>query len=76
MILTQAQARERTVDMLIQVAPGIRQMLTPAQIRILPTSLVSFLDKRTLQGLRSGSAGNNQFGGMGGFAGGFGGGGR
>jgi len=70
------QARERTVDMLIQVAPGIRQMLTPAQIRILPTSLVSFLDKRTLQGLRSGSAGNNQFGGMGGFAGGFGGGGR
>jgi hypothetical protein len=69
-------AREQSVDMLIKVVPGIRQLLTPAQIRILPTSLVSFLDKRTLQGLRSGSAGNNQFGGMGGFAGGFGGGGR
>lgn len=69
-------AREQSVDMLIKVVPGIRQLLTPAQIRILPTSLVSFLDRRTLQGIRSGSAGNNQFGGMGGFAGGFGGGGR
>jgi hypothetical protein len=57
------QAREQTVDMLIAIAPGIRKLLTPEQIRILPTSLVSFLDKRTLQGMRSGTSGGNQFGG-------------
>ena len=56
-------AREQTVDMLIKFAPGIKSLLTPAQIRVLPASLVSFLDKRTLQGLRSGTAGGNQFGG-------------
>lgn len=67
-------AREQTVDMLIKIAPGIKSMLTPTQYRILPTSLVGFLDKRTLQGLRSGTAGGNQFGG--GMMGGFGGGGR
>lgn len=67
-------AREQTVDMLIKIAPGIKNMLTPTQYRILPTSLVGFLDKRTLQGLRSGTAGGNQFGG--GMMGGFGGGGR
>jgi hypothetical protein len=68
-------AREQTVDMLIKFAPGIKSLLTPAQIRILPASLVSFLDKRTLQGLRSGTAGGNQFGGgMGGMGRGGGGG--
>jgi len=72
-------AREQTVDMLIKIVPDIKRMLTPAQIRVLPTSLVSFLDKRTLQGLRSGTAGGNQFGGggmRGGGGGGGGGGGR
>jgi hypothetical protein len=44
-------------------------MLTPAQIRILPTAVVNFLDKRSLSGLRSGTAGNNRFAG-GGFGGG------
>ena len=69
-------AREQTVDMLIKFAPGIKSLLTPAQIRILPASLVGFLDKRTLQGLRSGTAGGNQFGGgMGGMGRGGGGGG-
>lgn len=68
-------AREQTVDMLIKIVPGIKRMLTPAQYRVLPTSLASFLDKRTLQGLRSGTAGGNQFGGggMGGGGGGRGG---
>lgn len=57
------RAREQSVDMLIEVAPGIRKLLTPEQIRILPTSLVTFLDKRNLQGIRSGTAGDNRFGG-------------
>lgn len=69
------RAREETVDLLIRVAPGLRQLLTPAQFRILPASLAGFLDKRTLQGIRSGTVGGNTFGGGGGF-GGFGGGGR
>jgi hypothetical protein len=67
------RAREQTVDMLIAVGPGIRKMLTQEQLRILPTSLVTFLDKRNLQGIRSGTQGNNRFGG-GGMGGGFGGG--
>lgn len=57
------QARESAVDMLIAVVPGIRKLLTDEQIRILPTSVVTFLDKRTLQGMRSGSSGDNRFGG-------------
>jgi hypothetical protein len=61
------QAREQSVDMLIAVAPGIRKMLTPEQLRILPTSLVTFLDKRNLQGIRSGTQGDNRFGGGGGM---------
>lgn len=64
------QAREASVDLLIAVAPGIRKMLTEEQVRILPTALVSFMDKRNLQGLRSGSSGDNRFGGGGGFGGG------
>ena len=50
-------AREKSVDILIGVVPGIRELLTKEQFRLLPTSLAGFLDKRTLQGLRSGTAG-------------------
>ena len=57
------QARETTVDLLIQIAPGIKTLLTPEQLRILPTSLVTFIDKRNLQGIRSGTQGDNRFGG-------------
>jgi hypothetical protein len=62
------RARESAVDVLIKVAPGIRTLLTPEQIRILPESLIPFMDKRNLQGIRSGTAGGNRFmgGGMGG----------
>ncbi len=63
------KAREQSIDILIDIAPGIKKMLTPAQIRILPTAVVNFLDKRSLSGLRSGTAGNNRFAG-GGFGGG------
>lgn len=64
------QAREASVDLLIAVAPSIRKMLTDEQVRILPTALLSFMDKRNLQGIRSGSSGDNRFGGGGGFGGG------
>ncbi len=64
------RAREDAVDLLIAVAPGIRNMLTEEQVRILPTALVTFMDKRNLQGLRSGTSGDNRFGGGGGFGGG------
>ncbi len=60
------RAREETVDVLIRVVPGIRGLLTPDQIRVLPDQLVQFLDKRTLQGIRSGTVGGNRFGGGGG----------
>ncbi|MBL0939609.1 MAG: TonB-dependent receptor [Gemmatimonadaceae bacterium] len=55
-------AREETVDVLIKIVPGIRNLLTEEQIRILPDQLVQFLDKRTLQGIRSGTVGGNRFG--------------
>lgn len=64
------RARQQTVDMLIKVAPGIKEMLTAEQTRLMPTSVLQFLDKRNLQGLRSGSQGGNRFGGGGGFGGG------
>lgn len=57
------RARESTVDLLIAVAPDIRHLLTAEQIRILPTTVLTFLDKRSLQGMRSGSSGDNRFGG-------------
>lgn len=50
-------AREQTIDMLIRFAPSIRGLLTSEQYRILPTQLAGFLDKRTLQGIRSGTQG-------------------
>jgi hypothetical protein len=62
------RARELSIDVLIKVAPGIKDLLTPEQFRILPAALVPFMDKRNLQGIRSGTAGGNRFmgGGMGG----------
>ncbi len=65
-------AREQTVDMLIKIAPDMKKLLTASQYRILPTQVAGYLDKRTLKGLRSGTAG----GGGGGMGGGGGGGGR
>ena len=65
-------AREQTVDLLIKVAPDLRKLISAAQYRLLPTQLAGFMDKRTLLGIRSGTAGS---GGGGGFGGGGGGGG-
>ncbi len=68
-------AREQTVDLLIHVAPDLRRLITAAQYRLLPTQLAGFMDKRTLIGIRSGTAGSGGGGGFGGFGGGGGGGG-
>ena len=71
-------AREITVDLLIKITPGIKGLLTAEQYRLLPASLVTFMDKRSLKVLRSGTAGSSSGGGGGGggFGGGGGGGGR
>ena len=68
-------AREQSVDMLMKIVPNIKKLLTAEQFRILPTTVAGFLDKRTLKGIRSGTAGGGG-GGMGGGGGGGGGGGR
>jgi len=50
-------AREATVDMLIALAPRIKALLTPDQLRKLPPLVASHLDKRYLAGIRSGTQG-------------------
>ena len=74
-------AREHSVDLLIALAPGINNLLTADQKRKLPSLVQSYLDKRYLQGIRSGTAGDTaggpmrmmMGGGFGGGGGGFGG---
>ena len=51
------KAREASVDMLIRLAPDIRQLLTPEQRRKLPALVASYLDTRYLASIRSGTAG-------------------
>lgn len=64
------RAREQTVDLLIKIAPELKHLLTSEQYRMLPTSLAGFMDKRTLQGIRSGTMGGGGGGGFGGGGGG------
>ena len=52
------RAREQTVDYLLQIAPDVRGLLTPAQKRKLPAIILNFLDDRVLKFLRSSSAGD------------------
>src|SRR5436305_9567892 len=51
-------AREHTVDFLLQIAPDVRGLLTPAQKRKLPSVVLNYLDDRVLRFLRSSSAGD------------------
>jgi len=51
-------AREATVDMLIGLAPRIKSLLTPDQLRKLPPLVASHLDSRYLAGIRSGTQGD------------------
>ncbi|MGH7679198.1 MAG: carboxypeptidase regulatory-like domain-containing protein [Gemmatimonadaceae bacterium] len=50
-------ARRQTVDLLRQIAPGVRQTLTDDQFRRLPPFVASYLDTRYLASIRSGTAG-------------------
>ena len=62
------RAREASVDVLLKLGPGIKELLTPEQRRKLPSIVASFIDPRYLSGIRSGTAGGafNPFFGMGG----------
>jgi hypothetical protein len=50
-------AREASVDALIRLAPMIRGVLTPAQMRKLPSFVGPYLDTRYLASVRSGTTG-------------------
>ncbi len=50
-------ARKGTIDMLIDMAPHIKGLLTPDQRRKLPTFISSYLEPRYLASIRSGTAG-------------------
>jgi hypothetical protein len=50
-------AREASVDALIHLTPLVKSLLTPAQIRKLPTFVTPFLDTRYLASVRSGTSG-------------------
>jgi hypothetical protein len=63
------EAREDQVDMLMAIVPGIKGLLTPEQIRLLPAVLQANLDIRTLRAIRSGTQGQGGRGGMGGMGG-------
>jgi hypothetical protein len=61
-------ARRRTVDILKQISPVVKALLTDEQFRRLPAFVASFLDTRYLASIRSGTAGLGAGGGMfGGF---------
>ena len=50
-------AREASVDALIRIAPAVKSLLTPEQMRRLPTFVSPYLDTRYLASVRSGTAG-------------------
>jgi hypothetical protein len=61
-------ARRQTIDLLRQLGPVVRALLTAEQYRRLPPFVASYLDTRYLASIRSGTAGMSGGGGpMGGF---------
>jgi hypothetical protein len=46
------------MDYLISIAPAVRELLTPAQKRKLPSVILNYLDDRVLRFLRSSTAGD------------------
>ena len=61
-------ARRQTVDILKELAPQVKGLLTDAQFRRLPSFVASYLDTRYLASIRSGTAGLGTGGGpFGGF---------
>jgi hypothetical protein len=69
------KAREASVDLLIALAPRINRIITEEQKRRLPDLVVSHLNIRYLEGIRSGTTGGSAGGAFSGFRGGRGGGG-
>jgi hypothetical protein len=59
-------ARRQTVDILKDISPRVKSILTPEQTRRLPAFVASYLDTRYLASIRSGTAGLGA-GGFGGF---------
>lgn len=62
-------ARKATVDLLMKIAPAVKDLLTPEQRRKLPAFVASYLEPRYLASIRSGTAtftGNSGFGAPGG----------
>ena len=51
------RAREASVDLIIRVAPSINSLLTAEQRRKLPALVASYLDRRYLAAVRSGTSG-------------------
>lgn len=51
------RAREASVDLLIRLAPDVRELLTPSQRRKLPALVAAYLDQRYLEAIRSGTSG-------------------
>jgi hypothetical protein len=51
-------ARERTIDYLLTLFPGVKGILTPSQERQLPLQIANYLDRRVLEFLRSSTLGD------------------
>jgi hypothetical protein len=56
------RAREASVDLLVAIAPSVRQLLSNEQRRQLSPAVASFLDARYLAAIRSGTEGNSATG--------------
>ena len=52
------RAREKTVDYLLAMVPGVKSILTASQRRKLPPQISNYLDERVLRFLRSSTAGD------------------
>ncbi len=59
------RAREATIDALVRLAPAVRSLLTPEQVRRLPPTAVTSLDVRYLAAVRSSTAGGANLGALG-----------
>jgi hypothetical protein len=54
-------AREASVDLLLAVAPALKELLTSEQMRLLPQNLVQSLDPKYLRSIRSSTANQGYF---------------
>jgi hypothetical protein len=58
-------AREATIDILMRLAPAVRGLLTAEQLRVLPSTALTSLDRRYLAAVRSSTAGGANLGALG-----------